>query len=132
MRQHSTQHSAPGRGGSRTAPTQHSALRQDVQDGLLASVDKTARINRLIFEVRLDAAAHERLVADAETVMADYALSEAEREAMRARDFKRLIELGGHPYLVAQLSRLLYGTANNRNSSAAAEMLRRSIVSDEY
>ena len=29
-------------------------LRQDVQDGLLAKLDKTARINRLIFEVRLD------------------------------------------------------------------------------
>ncbi|HEY7067474.1 MAG TPA: extradiol ring-cleavage dioxygenase [Chloroflexota bacterium] len=108
-----------------------SALRQDVQQGLLAKLDKTARINKLIFEVRLDAAARERLVADTEAVMADYALSEAERAAVRARDFKGLIELGGHPYLVAQLSRLLYGTANNRNSSTAAEMLRRSVAGAE-
>ena len=81
-----------------------SALRQDVQQGLLAKLDKTARINKLIFEVRLDAAARQRLVADTEAVLADYALSEAERAAVRARDFKGLIELGGHPYLVAQLS----------------------------
>jgi protocatechuate 4,5-dioxygenase alpha chain len=109
---------------------QGSALRQDVQEGLLAKLDKTARINRLIFEVRLDAAARERLVADTESVMAAYELSEAERAAVRARDFKGLIELGGHPYLVAQLSRLLYGTADNRNSSTAAEMLRRSVVGE--
>jgi protocatechuate 4,5-dioxygenase alpha chain len=109
---------------------QGSALRQDVQEGLLAKLDKTARINKLIFEVRLDPAARERLVADTEAVMAAYALSEAERAAVRARDFKGLIELGGHPYLVAQLSRLLYGTANNRNSSTAAEMLRRSVVGE--
>ena len=113
-------------GANRASRT--TALRQDVQDGLLAKLDKTARINKLIFEVRLDPAARERIAADAEAVMADYALSEAEREAVRARDFKGLIELGGHPYLVAQLSRLLYGTADNRNTSTAAEMLRRSVV----
>ncbi|HZS02369.1 MAG TPA: extradiol ring-cleavage dioxygenase [Chloroflexota bacterium] len=107
-----------------------SALRHDVQDGLLAKLDKTARINKLIFEVRLDPAARECLAADTEGVMAAYELSEAERAAVRARDFKGLIELGGHPYLVAQLSRLLYGTANNRNTSTAAEMLRRSVVGD--
>ena len=109
---------------------QGSALRQDVQEGLLAKLDKTARINKLIFEVRLDPAARERLVADTEAVMAAYALSEPERAAVRARDFKGLIELGGHPYLVAQLSRLLFGTADNRNSSTAAEMLRRSVVGE--
>ncbi len=107
------------------------ALRRDVQDGLLAKVDKTAAINRLIFEVRLDAAKRERLVADTEAVMAEYGLSEAERAAVRARDFKGLIELGGHPYLVAQLSRLFYGTANNRNTSTAAAMLRRSLVGSD-
>lgn len=105
-----------------------SALRQDVQHGLLAKLDKTLAINRLIFEVRLDADARERIVADTEGVMAEYHLSEAERAAVRARDFKGLVELGGHPYLVAQLSRLLYGTANNSNDSTAAEMLRRSVV----
>lgn len=110
---------------------QGTALRQDVQEGLLAKLDKTARINKLIFEVRLDPVARERLVADSEGVMAAYDLSEAERAGVRARDFKGLIELGGHPYLVAQLSRLLYGTANNSNRSAAAEMLRRSVASDE-
>jgi protocatechuate 4,5-dioxygenase alpha chain len=107
------------------------ALRHDVQDGLLAKLDKTARVNRMIFEVRLDPAARERLVSDIEAVMAEYDLPDAEREAVRARDFKGLIELGGHPYLMSQLSRLLYGTANNRNTSTAAEMLRRSIVSNE-
>src|SRR6478609_6746779 len=98
-----------------------SALRRDVQDGLLAKLDKTARINRLIFEVRFDPAARERLASDPEAVMAAYELSEAERAAVRARDFKGLVELGGHPYLVAQLSRLLYGTGDNRNTSTAAE-----------
>jgi protocatechuate 4,5-dioxygenase alpha chain len=102
-----------------------------VQDGLLAKLDKTARINRLIYEVRLDSAARERLLADPEGVMAEYDLTEPERAAVLARDFKGLVDLGGHPYLVAQLSRLLFGTANNRNTSTAAEMLRRSIVNAE-
>ncbi len=102
----------------------------DVQDGLLAKLDKTARINRLVYETRLDAALRERILTDPESVLAAYDLSETERTAVRARDFKGLIELGGHPYLVAQLSRLLYGTGNNRNSSTAAEMLRRSVAAD--
>mgnify|MGYP000185727518 CR=1 FL=1 len=116
---------------SQDSGARRSALRRDVQEGLLAKLDKTARINRLIFEVRLDAAARARLLQDLEGVMADYGLSEAERAAVRARDFKGLIELGGHPYLVAQLSRLLYGTANNRNTSTAAAMLRRSLVGSD-
>src|SRR3954447_3081193 len=102
-----------------------SLLRHDVQEGLLAKVDKATRINRLVFEVRLDPVARERLATDTEAVMADYELTEAERVAVRARDFKGLIELGGHAYLMSQLSRLLYGTANNSNTSQAAEMLRR-------
>ncbi len=81
--------------------------------------------------MRLDPTARERLVADTEGLMVEYGLSDAERSAVRARDFKGLIDLGGHPYLVAQLSRLLYGTANNRNTSTAAEMLRRSVVPAE-
>ncbi|MBX5491798.1 MAG: extradiol ring-cleavage dioxygenase [Chloroflexi bacterium] len=105
-----------------------SYLRRDVQDGLLAKVDKTARINRLIFEVRYDPHQIARLQTDTEAVMEEYGLSEAERACVRARDFKGLIELGAHPYLISQLSRLLYGTANNRNTSVAAEMLRRSVV----
>jgi protocatechuate 4,5-dioxygenase alpha chain len=105
-------------------------LRQDVRDGLLSKLDKTLPINRLIFEVRFDPAAREQIVRDPEPVMAAYGLSEAERAAVRARDFRGLVELGGHPYLVAQLSRLLYGTGNNRNSSTAAEMLKRSVVDD--
>ncbi len=103
-------------------------LRQDVQDGLLAKLDKTAAINRLIYWTRFDPAARERVATDTEAVMDEYGLSEAERAAVRARDFKGLVELGGHPYLISQLSRLLYGTSNNRNTSTAAEMLRRSIV----
>jgi protocatechuate 4,5-dioxygenase alpha chain len=103
-------------------------LRQDVQDGLLAKLGKTAGINRLIYWSRFDPAARERVAIDTEAVMEEYGLSEAERAAVRARDFKGLVELGGHPYLMSQLSRLLYGTSNNRNSSTAAEMLRRSLV----
>ncbi len=103
-------------------------LRQDVQNGLLARLDKTAAINRLIYWTRFDPAARERVANDTEAVMEEYGLSETERAAVRARDFKGLVALGGHPYLVSQLSRLLYGTANNRNTSTAAEMLRRSIV----
>src|ERR687888_130377 len=60
---------------------QSSALRQDVQEGLLSKLDKTARINRLIFEVRLDPAARERLTSDTEAVMAAYGPSQAGRGA---------------------------------------------------
>ena len=85
------------------------------------------RLNKMC-EALCSPAERDAFKRDEEAFMTRFKLTDEEKDLMRKRDFKGLIELGGHPYLVAQLSRLLFGTANNRNTSTAAEMLRRSVV----
>jgi len=88
----------------------------------IENVDKTLASNRLIFEVRRDAAKLQRFRGDPEAVMAEYRLTEAERGAWRARDLRRLAELGVHPYFLPQVSRLIEGAAYNHNDSPAARL----------
>ena len=88
----------------------------------ILNTDKTLPANRLIFEVRRDPAKLERFRADLEGLMADYGLSEEERNALRRVDLKRLGELGVHPYFLPQVSRLFKGAGYNHNESAAAQL----------
>lgn len=94
----------------------------------ILNVDKTLASNRLIFEVRRDAAKLQRFRGDPEAVMAEYRLTEAERRAWRDCDLKRLAELGVHPYFLPQVSRLVEGGAYNHNDSAAARLYARKML----
>lgn len=87
----------------------------------IMQTDRTLPSNRLIFEVRRDAAKHRRLLEDLEGMMREYGLSEEEKGAWRAIDIKRLGELGVHPYFLPQVTRLFKGTGYNHNESAAAQ-----------
>ena len=84
--------------------------------------------NRMIFEVRRDPAKFKSFAADLERIMSDYGLSDAEKQAFRDVDIRRLGELGVHPYFLPQVSRLFHGTAYNHNKSAAAQAYGRSMV----
>ena len=88
----------------------------------ILNTDKTLPANRLIFEVRRDPAKLERFRTDLEGLMADYGLSEEERNALRRVDLRRLGELGVHPYFLPQVSRLFKGAGYNHNESAAAQL----------
>ncbi len=88
----------------------------------ILNTDKTLPANKLIFEVRRDAALRERFANDLAGLMRDYGLSEEEQRALREADLKRLGELGVHPYFLPQVSRLFKGAGYNHNDSAAAKL----------
>ncbi|HWA37922.1 MAG TPA: hypothetical protein VG873_08675 [Burkholderiales bacterium] len=88
----------------------------------ILNTDRTLPANRMIFEVRRDAALRERFRTDLEGLMRDYGLSETEKEAFRKADLKRLGELGMHPYFLPQVTRLFKGAGYNHNESDAAKL----------
>lgn len=83
--------------------------------------------NSMIFEVRRDNAVWPRFRERLEDLMAHYGLSEAEKDAFRRIDVKRLGELGVHPYFLPQVTRLFHGSAANTSTSAAAQAYRASF-----
>ena len=84
--------------------------------------DKTLPANRLVFEVRRDPALFARFQNDLDALMAEYGLSAAEQEALRAIDLQRLAALGMHPYFLPQVARLFKGGGYNHNESDAARL----------
>lgn len=88
----------------------------------ISDVDRTLASNRLIFEVRRDARLLERFQRDLEGLMAEYGLTEEEKQAWRAIDIRKLGDLGVHPYFLPQVSRLFAGASYNHNRSAAAQL----------
>ena len=88
----------------------------------ILNTDKTLPANKLVFEVRRDAAERERFRTDLEGLMRDYGLSEEEKRALREADLRRLGELGMHPYFLPQVSRLFKGAGYNHNQSEAAQL----------
>jgi len=83
--------------------------------------------NRLIFEVRRDNAVWPHFAERLEELMQQYGLSEAEKQAFRDVDVRRLGELGVHPYFLPQVTRLFHGAAANHSRSKAADAYRRSF-----
>jgi hypothetical protein len=88
----------------------------------IMQTDRTLPANRLIFEVRRDAALRARFRDDLEGLMADYGLSAVEQKALREVDLQTLSDLGVHPYFLPQVSRLFKGAGYNHNDSAAAQL----------
>ena len=88
----------------------------------IMNTDRTLPANRLIFEVRRDAALRARFRDDLAGLMRDYGLSEVEQKALREIDLMKLSELGLHPYFLPQVSRLFKGAGYNHNDSEAARL----------
>ena len=87
-------------------------------------------LNRLVFDLRIDAGLRVRFqdAGSFEAVLDEYELSEDEKMLLRERDIGRIGELGLHPYMLPQLSRLFYGGKRNTNESTAAQHYKRHIV----
>lgn len=97
----------------------------------ISDVVRTLPANKMVFDVRRDMKLVARFRADLEGLMADYRLSEPEKDAFRAQDLKRMAELGVHPYFLTQITRLFHGSARNHQGSAAAQAYIKSLVETE-
>jgi protocatechuate 4,5-dioxygenase alpha chain len=93
--------------------------------GNVERCDKTLPTNAMMYHVRRDAALRARWLTDLEGIAREFGLSAEELEALRARDPRRLMDLGVHQYYVPQILRLFFGNAQNTNASAALECYRR-------
>jgi protocatechuate 4,5-dioxygenase alpha chain len=94
----------------------------------ISDVVRTLPANRMIFEVRRDMALVRRFTEDLEGLMAEYGLGEAEKDAFRTQDLKRMAGLGVHPYFLTQVTRLFHGSARNHQGSAAAQAYIKALV----
>lgn len=96
----------------------------------IRDINRLLRANRLIFDVRRDMQLFQRFKGDMESVMEEYGLSEEEKETLRSRNLERLAELGVHPYMIPQTSRIFYGSAHNSNDSEAALKYKEAIIDE--
>ena len=93
--------------------------------GNVERCDKTLRINEMMFHVRKDAALRERWNHDLEGVAREFGLTDAEYEALRDKDVRRLADMGVHQYYIPQILRLFFGTSANSNRHPALEAYKR-------
>lgn len=101
-------------------------------ESALEHFDPLLRTNDLVQDLKWDHDLRARFETEEERVLAEYPLTDAERAAIRERDFRRLFEMGLHPYLLSQLARLIYGTGEKAGTSGAATALIRSLLGDRY
>src|SRR5437773_9527047 len=95
--------------------------------GNVERCDKTLPTNEMMFYVRRDPALRARWLTDLRGIATEFGLSRAEYEAIRDRDPKRLMDLGGHQYYDPQILRRFFGAAQNTNASAALECYKRAF-----
>jgi protocatechuate 4,5-dioxygenase alpha chain len=89
--------------------------------------DKTLPTNEMIYHVRKSAELRQRWTTDLEGVARQFGLSQAEYEAIRDKDVRRMRDLGVHQYYIPQILRLFFGAGNNSNASAALECYKRAF-----
>jgi len=94
----------------------------------VADTKRDLAANKMIYAVRRDPSLYQNFTQNLESIMKNYGLSEAERQAFRDLDIKRLSELGVHPYFLPQVSRLFHGGTYNHNKSVAAQAYGDSMV----
>lgn len=95
--------------------------------GNVERCDKTLPLNEMIFHVRRDRILRERWKTDLAGLAKEFGLSQAEYEAVRDKDVRRLNEMGVHQYLIPQILRLFHGAAFNSNASPALEAYKRAF-----
>lgn len=87
--------------------------------------------HRLVMALKRDRGLREEFKADERKVLERFDLTSEERSAIQTRDFRALYELGVHQYLLSQLARLIFGTAEGTGTSEAASALMRSLLGEE-
>lgn len=82
----------------------------------------------LVQDLKWDTKLRQQFETDEATVLDQYDLTDQERTAIEQRDFRALYELGVHPYMLAQLARLVFGTVEGAGSSTPAQALVDSLL----
>jgi protocatechuate 4,5-dioxygenase alpha chain len=93
--------------------------------GSVDRCDKTLPLNEMMFYVRRSKELRERWTTDLAALCREFGVSEAEYEALRDKDVRRLHDLGVHQYYVPQMLRLFYGASANTNAHPALEAYKR-------
>jgi hypothetical protein len=95
--------------------------------GNVERCDKTLPLNAMMYHVRRDAGLRARWLTDLDGLAREFGLSADELEALRAKDPRRLMDLGVHQYYVPQILRLFFGASQNSNASAALQCYRQAF-----
>lgn len=85
--------------------------------------DPNLAAHDLVQDLKWDPALRQRFKQNEAAVLDQYDLLPAERSAIEARDFRRLYDLGMHPYLGGQLSRFIWGNDAGKGAIEAANNL---------
>ncbi len=96
----------------------------------LEKFDPTLAGHDLVQDLKWNPALRAEFKVNERAVLDRYALRPDERKAIEARDFKRLYEIGFHPYLGGQLSRFIYGNDAGGGALVANKKLIASLTSD--
>lgn len=75
----------------------------------LEKFDPTLAGHDLVQDLKWNPALRAEFARNEKAVLDRYPLRADERKAIEARDFRKLYDIGFHPYLGGQLSRLIFG-----------------------
>lgn len=92
----------------------------------LENINRALVSHDFVHDVKWNPALRAEFEANEKDVLDRYDFTEAERAALDNRDFRALYDLGFHPYLGAQLARILY-RSHSRGGGAAARALNASL-----
>ena len=87
--------------------------------GNVNRVDKTLKLNEMIYYVRKDAVLRDRWQSDLRSLCDEFEITDEEYAALVSRDPAVLMDIGVHQYLVPHIMRLFYGTSGMTNSHPA-------------
>jgi protocatechuate 4,5-dioxygenase alpha chain len=96
----------------------------------LEKFDPTLAGHDLVQDLKWNPALRAEFKRDEKAVLDRYALRPAERKAIKERDFKKLYEIGFHPYLGGQLSRFIYGNDAGGGALIANKKLIASLTAE--
>lgn len=91
-------------------------------------LDPTLASHDLVQDLKWNPELRAQFQRDEASVLNRYDLKPEERKAIEERDFRRLYDLGIHPYLGGQLSRLIYGNDAGKGAITAANKLVASLT----
>ena len=98
--------------------------------GSVERVDLTLPLNQMVFYVRKDAALRELWRKDLRSLAQRFGLSDAEYEAVKDADVKRMLAMGVHQYLVPHILRLTFGETNMTNTHPALTAYQRAFPAE--
>ena len=87
--------------------------------GHVERADKTLPLNECVYYVRKNAQLRDRWRSDFDGLAREFGLGDAEIEAVKASDVRKLLDMGTHQYLVPHILRLTHGASNMTNTHPA-------------